>query len=86
MEESYHIRDDPVDPEYDHIQQILDMKYELADLWKYIGACKHLMLPKQNAFYLLPKEFEDLFDGTLGHWTGKPYHIELKPGVKSYYS
>ena len=35
--------------------------------------------------YNVLKQFEDLFDGTLGKWTGKPYDIELKPGVKPYY-
>ncbi len=34
----------------------------------------------------LLKEYEDLFNGILGHWTGKPYHMDFKAGVKPYYS
>ncbi len=63
----------------------MDAKYEPADLQKYVGTCTHLMLDEQEALYLLFKEYEELFDGTLGHWTGKPYRIDLKPGVKPYY-
>ena len=31
------------------------------------------------------KKFEGLFDGSLGKWTGKPYHIELRPDAKPYH-
>ncbi len=64
---------------------IMDAKYELADLQKYVGTCTHLMLSEQNELCMLLKEYDNLFDGTLGHWTGKHYHIDLKPGVKPYY-
>ncbi len=84
MEELYHIQDNPVDPEYNHVQNVLDTKFELADLWKYAGLCTHLMLSEQNELYTLLKGFKDLFDGTLGRWTGKAYHIKLKPGAKQY--
>ena len=30
--------------------------------------------------------FESLFDGTLGEWKGKPYHITLRDGVKPYHA
>ncbi len=86
MEELYYIPDDPVNPKYDLIGGTLNVKYKPADLQKYVRACKHLMLPEQNELYVLLKKFEDLFDGTLGCWTRKPYHIELKPGAKPYYS
>ena len=33
----------------------------------------------------LLKAYEDLFDGTLGLWTGKPYNIKLKDDVNSYH-
>ena len=29
-------------------------------------------------------DFEDIFDGTLGHWKTEPVEIELKPGSKPY--
>ncbi len=31
---------------------------------------------------MLLHKYEPLFDSTLGTWSGKPYHIELKPDVK----
>ena len=34
----------------------------------------------------LLREYEDLFDGTLGRWTQPDYRIELKPGVKPYHA
>ena len=30
-------------------------------------------------------KFEDLFDGSLGQWTGEPYHIELRKDAKPYH-
>ncbi len=42
-------------------------------------------LSEQDELYRLLKECKDMFDGTLGHWTGNPYHVHLKPGVKPYY-
>ncbi len=41
-----------------------------------------LTLSEQNELYTLLKAYGDLFEATLGHWTGKPYQINLKPGVK----
>ncbi len=63
MEESYHIQDASVTSDYDQVCNIMDVKYEPSDLWKYIGTCTHLMLDEQNDLYLLLKEYEDLFDG-----------------------
>ena len=34
----------------------------------------------------LLEEFKDLFDGTLGTWTGDPYEIELKEGAKPFHA
>ena len=34
----------------------------------------------------LLKEFEDLFDGTLGKWNGPDYDIELKEGARPYHA
>ena len=32
------------------------------------------------------KKYETLFDGTLGHWCGEDYEIELKPNAKPYHA
>ena len=34
----------------------------------------------------LLNKYEDLFDGTLGHWVGEDYNVELKPGVTPYHA
>ncbi len=86
MEESYHIWDASVPLEHDQVHNIMDAKYEQADLPKYIGTYTHLTLSEQNELYTLLKEYKDLFDRTLGRWTGRTYQIHLKPGVKPYYS
>ena len=85
MEESYYVRHDQSDPEYDRVKHILDAKYDPADIRRYVEECTHLSASERSKLYTLLKEFEPMFDGTLGRWTGKPYHIELKPGVKPYY-
>ncbi len=85
MEESYHIRNNSVNPEHDCVQDILDAKCKPADLQKYVNTYTHLTLSEQNGLYMLLKEYEELFGSTLSHWTRKPHHIELKPSVKPYY-
>ena len=34
----------------------------------------------------LLNKYEDLFDGTLGHWVGDNYNVELQPGVTPYHA
>ena len=41
---------------------------------------------RKNSLYELLIKFEPMFDGKLGQWTGKPYEIELKPGVTPFHS
>ncbi len=65
---------------------IVYAKYKLEDLQKYVNACMHLTSTKRHQLYKLLKEFDDLFDGSLGHWTRKLYPIKLEPGIKPYYS
>ena len=48
--------------------------------------CTHLSTKEQKSLYFLLRKFEKMFDGQLGKWTGKPYDIELKPGVSPYHS
>jgi hypothetical protein len=46
---------------------ILDAKYEKADLRSVVDEhCKHLPVQDRNKLLDLLKEFEDLFDSTLG--------------------
>ncbi len=48
MEESYHIWDASVAANYDRVFDIMDAKYEAADLRKNVGTCTHLMLDEQD--------------------------------------
>ena len=66
--------------------EILDAKYEKADLDKVVQDCTHLSpLEKQQLLALL-KRYEFLFDGTLGKWTTDPVDLELKADVKPYHA
>jgi hypothetical protein len=65
---------------------ILDPKYEKADLRLVVDEhCKHLPVQDRNKLLDLLKEFEDLFDGTLGEWNTEPVHLELKEGAKPFH-
>ena len=39
-----------------------------------------------SLLYTLLKKYEDLFDGTLGEFTGKPYDIKLKDNIEPFHS
>ena len=47
--------------------------------------CKHLSLDERQSLLDLLKEFEDLFDGTLGDWKTEHVSFELKEGAKPYH-
>ena len=58
---------------------ILDAKYEKAELNKVMAEhCKHLRPKEQEIILHLLRNFEDIFNGTLGTWTTTPVHLELK--------
>ena len=66
------------------VTRILDATYERADLNKIIETnCKHLSSIQQKIMLNLLKEFEPLFDGTLGTFRTNPVDLELIPGSKS---
>ena len=45
----------------------------------------HLSLHDKNKLLELLKEFEELFDRTLGDWRTEPVSSELKEGAKQYH-
>ena len=63
----------------ERIVKILDSKYEKADLDKVTADAEQLGKHQQRKLLSLLKDFENLFDGTLGHWETEPIDIELKP-------
>jgi hypothetical protein len=56
-----------------HVTQILDTKYQKADLQSIVrDNCKHLSANQQKKLLQQLKKYELLFDGTLGDWKTKP--------------
>jgi hypothetical protein len=84
---AYFIRDSKeLEDSTTRVKRILDAKYEKADLVATVSNCKHLETNEQSTLITLLSKYETLFDGTLGKWTGDPYHIELKPNVTPYHA
>ena len=70
----------------ERIQRILDAKYEPANLKEIVELCKHLNDYQQSQLLELLSKYESLFDGSLGHWRGATYNVELKPNVSPYHA
>jgi hypothetical protein len=69
-----------------HVTQILDAKYQKADLQSIVrDACKHLSTDQQKKLLQLLKKYELLFDGTLGDWKTKLVSFQLQEGVSPYH-
>ena len=62
--------------------QILDAKYEKADLRAITENCTHLSETDKQKLLELLQEFEELFDGTLGDWNCEPVSLQLREGAK----
>jgi hypothetical protein len=81
-QESYHIGNGNVaDDALKCIKRILDAKYEPANLRKVAKEANHLPEEQQEELHTLLNKYEDLFDGTLGHWK-----VELKPDATPYHA
>ena len=82
------IEDPPfITADTERMKRILDAKYEKANLEELVEKeCKHLTEEERVALLELLHKYEELFDGTLGHWSGEDYNIELKPGVTPYHA
>ena len=83
--DSYHVKEED-DEALARIQRILDAKYEAADIDHIAQDQDHLQPEERQKLRDLLKEFEDLFDGTLGKWKGPEYEIELKDGATPYHA
>lgn len=70
----------------DRQARILDADYHAANLEKVAAESKHLTLDEQVQLFNLLRQYEYLFDGTLGKWKGRPVDIELKDDVKPYHA
>ena len=70
-----------------HVTQILDAKYEKADLEHLVCKdCSHLSNEDQQKLLQLLLEYEGLFDGTLRDFKIDPISLDIKPGKKLVYN
>ncbi len=66
-----------------HMVEILDAKYEKADLPAIVREnCLHLQASNREKLLSELLKFESLFDGMLGDWNLPPVSFELKEGMK----
>ena len=86
--DAYHLQQDStsVADATERIQRILDAKYEPADLKEIAEWCDHLNKSQQKQLYELLRRYEDLFDGTLGHWKDSQYDVELQPNASPFHA
>ncbi len=69
-----------------HVVEILDAKYEKADLPAIVREnCSHLQASDREKLLSMVLKFELLFDGTLGDWNLPSVSFELKEGMKPYH-
>jgi hypothetical protein len=69
-----------------HVVEILDAKYDKADLPSIVkNNCAHLSTPLWNLLLALLLKYKELFDGMLRDWKLPPVSIELKEGAKQYH-
>ena len=59
------------------IKKNLDAKYEKANFKEITNKFKYLNLNEQFLTYRLLKKHENMFDGTLGNYTGTEYKIDF---------
>ena len=70
----------------ERLKDILDAKYEAADLDKVVEENTHLAHNQKLKLHSLLTKFNYLFDGTLGKWNMCAYDIELHPDVTPYHA
>jgi hypothetical protein len=69
-----------------HVVEILDTKYEKADLSAIIREnYSHLTASNREKLLSVLLKFKLLFDGTLGDWKLPPVSFELKEGMQPYH-
>ena len=66
--------------------EILDAKYEKADLNAIVSNCTYLLKEERTDLLRLLLRYRDLFDGTLGTWNGPEVKIKLKKDAVPYFS
>jgi hypothetical protein len=65
--------------------EILDAKYEKANLSNTLSRCTYLSKEEQNSLLKLLLHYEDLFDGTLGIWNGPEVELKIDKNAIPYF-
>ena len=81
-------QEDPeaVKEQYIRIGRILDANYEKANFEQEVNKLIHLTKLQQVILLSCLKQYEDIFDGNLGEWTGPPIEIPLKDEANPYHT
>ena len=66
--------------------KIAESRYEKADLESIVSECTHLSVDECNSLYHLLKQYEFLFDKTLGKWNLPPTDIKEKENAQPYHA
>ena len=75
-----------LDAKYEKADLPLDANYEKADMPSIVNQQgKHLTTIQRNKLLRLLIKYKDLFDSTLGDWQTEPVSFDLKPGAKPYH-
>ena len=68
------------------LMKIIDSNFTKEDLKQVNDNATQLNAKERTQLLRLLKDFEDLFDGTLGDWCTYPIDPELNPGSKPFIS
>ena len=74
-----------VQAETKRITDILDAKYEQADLKEVASNIPNISKEDRQAIFHMLKKYEHLFNGELGRWKGPPHTVHLKDKINSYH-
>ena len=66
--------------------QILDAKYEFTDVTEVVNTMDHLNQKQKDDLLAILKKHQKMFDGTLGVYPHKKFHIEIEPDAKPVFS
>ena len=84
---SYHVdKPEPLAKEMDRIREVLDAKYQPADLKKIVSECDNLDPIQQDKLLDLLNKHQKLFDGSSGQLQAKSYDIKLKENATPYHA
>ena len=87
VHDAYHISDPTgVAERTDRIKEILEAKYEPANLEQVCSAQDQLSMEQRMKLKELLDKYSSLFDGTLGKWKGRDVKLDLKPDSTPYHA